>query len=86
MYVFVSIVDLHFKILDDPSPSLSDKSFSPEFCSFIDDCLQKDPVTRPTAEKVSMRRFNFLFYEIKLLNTGVSPCIIFGYRYYHFQI
>lgn len=50
-------VNLMLQILDDPSPSLSDKSFSPEFCSFIDDCLQKDPVARPTAEKLLSHPF-----------------------------
>lgn len=50
-------VNFLLKILDDPSPSLLDKNFSPEFCSFVDACLQKDPVTRPTAEKVRNRFF-----------------------------
>lgn len=58
-YASVYHVDWHMKILDDPSPSLMDKGFSPELCSFIDDCLEKDPVARPTAEKVSMRRLFF---------------------------
>lgn len=44
---------LLLKILDDPSPSLLNKNFSPEFCSFVDTCLQKDPAVRPTADKVS---------------------------------
>nr|GEX28801.1 mitogen-activated protein kinase kinase 3 [Tanacetum cinerariifolium] len=38
-------------ILDDPSPSPPKDTFSPEFCSFIDDCLQKDADARPTAEQ-----------------------------------
>lgn len=42
-----------WKILEDPSPSPSKNNFSPEFCSFIDACLQKDPDTRPTAEQVN---------------------------------
>jgi len=40
------------QILDDPSPSPSKNKFSPEFCSFVDACLQKDPDKRPTAEQV----------------------------------
>lgn len=39
--------------MEDPSPSPSKNNFSPEFCSFIDACLQKDPDTRPTAEQVN---------------------------------
>lgn len=41
-----------WKILDDPSPSPPKQDFSPEFCSFIDACLQKDADARPTAEQV----------------------------------
>ncbi|KAG6790105.1 hypothetical protein POTOM_006251 [Populus tomentosa] len=46
------LVHLMLQILDDPSPSPSKNNFSPEFCSFIDACLQKDPDTRPTAEQL----------------------------------
>lgn len=44
---------LVWQILDDPSPSPSKLNFSPEFCSFINACLQKDADARPTAEQVS---------------------------------
>ncbi|KAJ6949492.1 hypothetical protein NC651_003471 [Populus alba x Populus x berolinensis] len=47
------LVNLMLQILEDPSPSPSKNNFSPEFCSFIDACLQKDPDTRPTAEQVN---------------------------------
>lgn len=67
--------DCHLKILDDPSPSLLDKSFSPEFCSFIDDCLQKDPVARPTAEKVNLW-LNILGRFQELLLVLSSPVLI----------
>ncbi|KAG8388591.1 hypothetical protein BUALT_Bualt02G0141500 [Buddleja alternifolia] len=50
-------VNLMLQILDDPSPSLSKQSFSPELCSFVDACLQKDPVTRPTAEQLLLHPF-----------------------------
>lgn len=46
-------VNLMLQILEDPSPSPSEQIFSPEFCSFINTCLQKDPDARPTAEQVS---------------------------------
>ncbi|GER56842.1 mitogen-activated protein kinase kinase [Striga asiatica] len=60
-------VNLMLQILDDPSPSLSDKNFSPEFCSFVNDCLQKDPADRPTAEKLLSHPF-ITKYE----NAGVN--------------
>ncbi|BAU00976.1 Mitogen-activated protein [Vigna angularis] len=50
-------VNLMLQILDDPSPSPSKNKFSPEFCSFVDACLQKDPDTRPTAEQLLLHPF-----------------------------
>lgn len=42
------------QILEDPSPSPSKRDFSPEFCSFVDACLQKNAEARPTAEQVKL--------------------------------
>ncbi|XP_052197447.1 mitogen-activated protein kinase kinase 3 [Diospyros lotus] len=50
-------VNLMLQILDDPSPSPPEHNFSPEFCSFIDACLQKDPDARPTAEQLLSHPF-----------------------------
>ncbi|KAF5740405.1 mitogen-activated protein kinase kinase 3 [Tripterygium wilfordii] len=50
-------VNLMLQILDDPSPSPSKLKFSPEFCSFIDACLQKDADARPTAEQLLSHPF-----------------------------
>lgn len=50
-------VNLMLQILDDPSPSPSKGKFSPEFCSFVDACLQKDPDARPTAEQLLSHPF-----------------------------
>ncbi|PIA51761.1 hypothetical protein AQUCO_01100558v1 [Aquilegia coerulea] len=50
-------VNLMLQILYDPSPSPSDKSFSPEFCSFIDACLLKDADARPTADQLLAHPF-----------------------------
>uniref|UniRef100_A0A5B7BT60 mitogen-activated protein kinase kinase n=1 Tax=Davidia involucrata TaxID=16924 RepID=A0A5B7BT60_DAVIN len=50
-------VNLMLQILDDPSPSPSKHIFSPEFCSFIDACLQKDADARPTAEQLLSHPF-----------------------------
>lgn len=50
-------VNLMLQILDDKSPSLSKEIFSPELCSFVDACLQKDPVARPTAEQLLSHPF-----------------------------
>ncbi|XP_060204365.1 mitogen-activated protein kinase kinase 3 isoform X1 [Lycium barbarum] len=50
-------VNLMLQILDDPSPSLSKHNFSPEFCSFVDACLKKNPDDRPTAEQLLSHPF-----------------------------
>ncbi|XP_020520748.1 mitogen-activated protein kinase kinase 3 isoform X2 [Amborella trichopoda] len=49
--------NLMLQILYDPSPSPPRDSFSPEFCSFIDACLQKDAEARPTAEQLLSHPF-----------------------------
>ncbi|KAG2322742.1 hypothetical protein Bca4012_058165 [Brassica carinata] len=46
------LINLILQILDDPSPTPSKQDFSPEFCSFIDACLQKDAEARPTADQI----------------------------------
>ncbi|PRQ54017.1 putative mitogen-activated protein kinase kinase STE-STE7 family [Rosa chinensis] len=50
-------VNLMLQILDDPSPTPSKQNFSPEFCSFIEACLQKDADARPTAEQLLSHPF-----------------------------
>ncbi|KAG7985684.1 hypothetical protein I3843_03G039300 [Carya illinoinensis] len=50
-------VNLMLQILEDPSPSPSKLNFSPEFCSFINACLQKDADARPTAEQLLSHPF-----------------------------
>ncbi|OWM71511.1 hypothetical protein CDL15_Pgr005698 [Punica granatum] len=50
-------VNLMLQIVDEPSPSPSEQKFSPEFCSFVNACLQKDADTRPTAEQLLSHPF-----------------------------
>ncbi|KAL7098548.1 hypothetical protein ACP275_09G023900 [Erythranthe tilingii] len=56
-------VNLMLQILDDPSPSLSGRNFSSEFCSFVDACLRKDPIERPTAEKLLSHPFITMYED-----------------------
>ncbi|XP_008784973.1 mitogen-activated protein kinase kinase 3 isoform X3 [Phoenix dactylifera] len=44
--------NLMLQILYDLSPTPPEDSYSPEFCSFVEACLQKDADARPTAEQV----------------------------------
>ncbi|XP_020589672.1 mitogen-activated protein kinase kinase 3 [Phalaenopsis equestris] len=50
-------VNLMLQIMYDPSPSPPKDSFSPEFCSFIDSCLNKDPSARPRADELLTHPF-----------------------------
>jgi len=49
--------DLMLQILDDPSPIPAKYVYSPEFCSFISACLQKDADSRPTCEQLLSHPF-----------------------------
>eukprot|EP00250_Pteridium_aquilinum_P008808 c18222_g1_i1 orf=806-2419(-) len=50
-------VNLMLQVMYDPSPSLPDDRFSPEFRSFVDSCLQKEADARPTAEQLLSHSF-----------------------------
>ncbi|ONM32388.1 Mitogen-activated protein kinase kinase 3 [Zea mays] len=49
--------NLMLQILDDPSPTPPVDTCSLEFCSFINDCLQKDADARPTCEQLLSHPF-----------------------------
>ncbi|KAM1410710.1 hypothetical protein ACFX1X_023718 [Malus domestica] len=64
------------RILDDPSPTPSKHQFSPEFCSFIEACLQKDADERPTAEQLLSHPF-ITKYEDSQVNIGAFARSVF---------
>ncbi|XP_066331475.1 mitogen-activated protein kinase kinase 3 isoform X1 [Miscanthus floridulus] len=49
--------NLMLQILDDPSPTPPLDAYSSEFCSFINDCLQKDADARPMCEQLLSHPF-----------------------------
>nr|XP_010936638.1 mitogen-activated protein kinase kinase 3 isoform X9 [Elaeis guineensis] len=53
--------NLMLQILYDSSPTPPEDSYSPEFCSFVDACLQKDADARPTAEQMLIVHYYLLF-------------------------
>ncbi|MQL71070.1 hypothetical protein Taro_003398 [Colocasia esculenta] len=59
-------VNLMLQILYDPSPTPPKGSFSPEFCSFIDVCLQKDADARPTADQLLSHPFIEKYQSIRV--------------------
>lgn len=70
----VSFFELLDFIVQSPAPQLPTDQFSPEFCSFIEDCLQKAPEERPTAAELLTHPF-IKKYErdnIGILNLGAS--------------
>ncbi|WVZ64700.1 hypothetical protein U9M48_014186 [Paspalum notatum var. saurae] len=52
-----------YAILDDPSPTPPEDVYSSEFCSFINDCLQKDANARPTCEQLLSHPFIKMYLE-----------------------
>ncbi|CAH9146154.1 unnamed protein product [Cuscuta epithymum] len=70
-------VNLMLQILDDPSPSLSSHEFSPEFCSFVDSCLQKNPDARPTAEELLSHPFITKYVDTMGVDLGAFVRSIF---------
>ncbi|PKA63904.1 Mitogen-activated protein kinase kinase 6 [Apostasia shenzhenica] len=69
-------VALMLQVLDDPSPSPPRNSFSPEFCSFIDACLKKDPSERPKAEELLSHPF-IRKYEMENVDLSAYVCSVF---------
>lgn len=49
--------NLMLQILYDPTPTPPRDQFSPEFCSFVDACLEKDADKRPTADELMSHPF-----------------------------
>ncbi|XP_047171015.1 mitogen-activated protein kinase kinase 2-like isoform X2 [Vigna umbellata] len=50
-------------IVEKPSPTAPPEDFSPEFCSFISACLQKNPRDRPSARDLINHPFIKLYEE-----------------------
>jgi len=53
----VSFFELLDFIVQSPAPQLPADQFSPEFCSFVTECLQKAPEERPTAAELLVHPF-----------------------------
>lgn len=53
-------------IVDQPPPSAPSDRFSPEFCSFISSCLQKDPKARPSAQQLMEHPFLSMYDDLNI--------------------
>ncbi|KAF9680430.1 hypothetical protein SADUNF_Sadunf06G0120400 [Salix dunnii] len=49
---WTNVYELMVAIVDQPPPSAPPEQFSPEFCSFISACVQKDPKDRQSAHEL----------------------------------
>lgn len=53
----VSFFELLDFIVQSPAPKLPAGQFSPEFCDFVESCLQKAPEERPSAPELLTHPF-----------------------------
>ncbi|KAJ6698944.1 MAP KINASE KINASE [Salix purpurea] len=54
---WTNVYELMVAIVDQPPPSAPPDQFSPEFCSFISACVQKDPKDRQSAHELMKHPF-----------------------------
>ncbi|GFP79435.1 mitogen-activated protein kinase kinase 2 [Phtheirospermum japonicum] len=54
---WVNVYELMETIVNQPPPRAPSDSYSPEFCSFISDCVQKDPKDRLSANELMAHPF-----------------------------
>ncbi|CAN8230468.1 unnamed protein product [Cochlearia groenlandica] len=59
-----SMFELVDAIVEDPPPLAPSHMFSPEFCSFISQCVQKDPRDRKSARELLEHKFVNMFEDL----------------------
>jgi serine/threonine protein kinase len=58
-----SVYELVDAIVENPPPCAPSNLFSPEFCSFISQCVQKDPRDRKSAKELLEHKFVKMFED-----------------------
>ncbi|PIA42976.1 hypothetical protein AQUCO_02000434v1 [Aquilegia coerulea] len=61
---WINYYELMEAVVDQPPPYASSDQFSPEFCSFISACCQKDPNHRQTAHELMEHRFITMYEDM----------------------
>ncbi|XP_057467201.1 mitogen-activated protein kinase kinase 2-like isoform X2 [Actinidia eriantha] len=61
-----NVYELMETIVDQPPPCAPADQFSPEFCSFISECLQKDPKDRRSANELMRHPFINMFEDLDI--------------------
>ncbi|KAL7133218.1 hypothetical protein ABFS83_12G125500 [Erythranthe nasuta] len=76
---WVNVYELMEAIVDQPAPRAPSDQFSPEFCSFISACVQKDPKDRPSANELMAHPFITKYdnceVDLALYFTGSGPSL-----------
>lgn len=63
---WTNVYELMETIVDQPPPNAPADQFSPEFCSFISACLQKDPKDRQVANELMTHPFINMFDDLHI--------------------
>ncbi|XP_044411132.1 disease resistance protein RGA5 isoform X2 [Triticum aestivum] len=77
-----SFYELLEAVVDQPSPSAPSDQFSPEFCSFISACMQKEATNRSSAQILSAHPFLSMYNDLNIdladyFRTAGSPLVTF---------
>ncbi|KAL6006057.1 Protein kinase C signaling pathway involved MAPKK protein [Asimina triloba] len=74
---WLSFYELLETIVDQPPPSAPPDQFSPEFCSFISSCIQKDPQDRMSSldllEHPFIKKFEDKDIDLRILMDSLEP-------------
>jgi len=74
---WLSFYELLEAIVDQPPPSAPADQFSPEFCSFISSCIQKDPAERMSASELLnhpfIKKFEGKDLDLRTLVDSLEP-------------
>lgn len=73
---WVNVYELMESIVDQPSPRAPEDEFSPEFCSFISACVQKEPKDRLSANELLshpfLRKYDDMDLSTYFMSSGPS--------------
>ncbi|KAJ9183786.1 hypothetical protein P3X46_007596 [Hevea brasiliensis] len=61
---WASVYELMEAVVDQPQPCASSDQFSPEFCSFVSSCVQKDPNDRLSANELMTHPFMNMYDDL----------------------
>lgn len=76
---WVNVYELMETIVDEPAPRPPSDLYSPEFCSFIAACVQKEPKDRLSANELMahpfITKYDYLDVDLAVYFTGAGPSL-----------